>query len=136
MAALHRAWGRPPPRPIVGARYDAENKCFHAPAAIADYCAVPTYCLGGGGQVICVIDASGHAELSFVFYGEEMTRAALHHEGTTAQWEDTLTAEETQLCAAMYSAYAHIVDAATGELFDDSALAAESSVVQVSPHCD
>jgi hypothetical protein len=77
----------------------------------------------------------GHAQITYVQYGEETTQPLWHHDSTTANWDSNLTEAEEALCADLYRSFKGVVDADTGEKLRDAALWRESPDIEVSPRC-
>ena len=119
---------------LTGARYDAARRCFQPREMLPDYCAVPTYCPGGDGELICVIDPSGNAYGTYVLFGEELTDPNWHHAATRVLGATLTGSDESKLCAELLATYAGTT-APPGTKSEERALRVASSPVQVSPIC-
>ena len=121
-------------RPILASRYDPARGCFEAFASPAGWCAVPTYCPGGGGTTACAVAPSGSAYLTYLLYGEVTTDPGWHFDDQFVGSSALINSEES-LCEALWATLDVIVDA-DGGVADERALYATSTSVRATPTCD
>lgn len=130
----HLTCDSPRARRIVVAKFDDARRCFEAPSLLSEFCAVPTSCPGGGGEVLCAVAPSGEAYLTYLQYGEETTKPTWHFSATSAD-PSTLTSTEEEVCKSLLDASDGLVDA-DGGVVDDRLLYDSSTSALVTPTCE
>jgi hypothetical protein len=126
----------PNARPIWASKYDAARGCFEAFASPSGWCAVPTYCPGGGGTTTCAVTPSGDAYLTYLLYGEETTKPDWHFDDALLEGTP-VTGAEQRLCSKLWAALEGVVDA-DGGVADDRTLyaPATATAAHAAPACD
>ena len=124
----------PGARPVLASRFDATRGCFEAFASPAGWCAVPTYCPGGGGAPVCAVAPSGAVYLTYLLYGEETTMPDWHFDDLLTS-TSPLNSSEEMSCMSLWAAFDKLVDA-DGGVADERVLYAGSTSVRATPACD
>jgi hypothetical protein len=117
-------------RVVNASRYDADRHCFSARESIADLCAAPTHCPGGGGQLTCFVH-SGRAYAAYVLYGEEFSNASWHHDGNDAL-DSSLIDGEQALCNGLQDTLAMANSTDAGSVLVDTL---NGAMAAVAPGC-